>query len=42
MVLTAHRHGRAVFDALLRKVLDADARDRLFACASLMGQSIDC
>ncbi|WP_326409193.1 addiction module antidote protein [Sphingomonas sp.] len=41
MVLAAHRHGRPVFDALLCEMLDADARDRLFASASLMGQSID-
>jgi hypothetical protein len=42
MVLAAHRHGRPVFDALLCEMLDGDARDRLFAAARSMGQTIAC
>jgi hypothetical protein len=42
MVLAAHRHGRPVFDALLCEMLDGDARDRLFAAAAKLGQTIAC
>lgn len=41
MVVAARNHGRPVFDALLCEMLPEDARDRLFAAASALGELMD-
>ena len=40
MTVAALRHGRPVFDALLCEMLDADARERLFASALRVGAAL--
>ena len=41
MIVAARNHGRSVFDALLCEMLPEDARDRLFAAASALGELMD-
>lgn len=41
MVIAARCHGRPAFDALLYEMLPQDARDRLFAAASALGELVD-
>ena len=41
MVVAARSHGRPVFDALLCEMLPEDARDRLFAAASALGELVE-
>ncbi|MBS0505469.1 MAG: addiction module antidote protein [Proteobacteria bacterium] len=41
MVIAARSHGRPVFDALICEMLAEDARDRLFAAATALGEWVE-